>query len=163
MEMIADDLALVSQNQVETVRIFTSQAGGKHVPSALKRAVMPYDERLEGVANHGGTRSDFPQRALKHFVAHLHAQELSMADATSQVYAAMSASFKPIIPTRTKTPDEQIAELIRTNWSRYQGSASKILRFLRDDANVACEQSRFSGIWRGIKEEQSSKQGEMHA
>jgi thymidylate synthase len=124
---------------------------------------MPYDERLEGIANHGGTRSDFPQRALKHFVAHLHAQELSVADATSQVCAAMSASFKPIIPKRMKTPDEQIAELIRTNWSHCEGSASKLLRFLRDDANVACEQSRFSGIWREIKEERSSTKGEMHA
>jgi len=163
MEMIAADLALVSRNQVETVRIFTSHAGGKHVPSTLKSAVMPYDERLEGVANHGGTRADFPQRALKHFIVHLHAQELPLEDAKSQVCAAMSASFKPIIPTRMKTQDEQIAKLIRTNWIRCEGSASKLLRFLRDDANVACEQSRFSGIWRGVKEEHSSKQGEMHA
>jgi hypothetical protein len=163
IEMIATDLALVSQNRVDTVRIFTSNAGVKHVPSTLKRSVMPYDERLEGVANHGGTRSDFPQRALKHFVASLHAQELSLEDAQAKVHAAMTRSFKRIIPTRVKTQDEQIAKLIRTHWNRYEGSASKLLRFLRDDANVACEQSRFSGIWRKIKADHSSIKGEIRA
>lgn len=163
MEMIATDLALVSRNRVETVRIFTSNAGLGHVPTRLKTSVMPYDERLEGVANHGGTRSDFPQRALKHFVAHLHAQELSLENARKQVHTAMTTSFKRTIPTRMKAQDEQIAELIRTHWSSYEGSASKLLRFLRDEAHVACEQSRFSGIWRKIKNDHSSRRGEMHA
>ena len=163
MEMISADLALVHQNRLEIVRIFTSNAGIKHVPSRLLETVMPYDERLEGVANHDGTRSDFPQRALKHFIAHLHAQELSMEDARKQVLAAMTKSVKRTIPTRVKAPDERIAELIRTHWNSYDGSASKLLRFLRDDANVACEQSRFSGIWRKIKDDQSSIKGTLHA
>jgi hypothetical protein len=124
---------------------------------------MPYDERLEGVTNYGGTRSDFSQRALKHFVAHLHAQDLSVEDARTKVCLAMSASFKRTVPTRQKVADEQIEQLIRTHWDNYQGNASKLLRFLRDEANVACEQSRFSEIWRGVKGERVSNKGIVHA
>ena len=163
MGMIANDVALVTQSRIDSVRIFTSYAGLKHVPYSLKGSVMPYDERLEGVANYGGTRSDFSHRALKHFVAHLQAQDLSVEDARTKVCLAMSASFKRIVPTRQKTADEQIEQLIRTHWNNYQGNASKLLRFLRDDANVACEQSRFSEIWRGVKGERASNKGIVHA
>jgi hypothetical protein len=151
MEMVATDLALVQDSRLQNLRIFTSDAGTKTLPIKLKSVVMPYDDRLEGIANHNGTRSDFPQRALKHFVAHLQGHELSLDAAKEMVEAAMATTLKPRIPLREKAPDERIAELIRTHWHRHEGSASKLLRFLRDDAKVACEQSRFSGIWRKVK------------
>jgi len=153
--MVATDLALVQDSRLQTLRIFTSDAGTKTLPIKLKSVVMPYDERLEGIPNHNGTRSDFPQRALKHFVAHLQGHELPLDAAKDIVKAAMATTVKPKIPLREKAPDERIAELIRTNWHRHEGSASKLLRFLRDDAKVACEQSRFSGIWRKVKADRS--------
>jgi hypothetical protein len=119
---------------------------------------MPYDERLEGVVNHKGTRSDFPQRALRHFVTHLKGHELSMNKAKEGVEASMAASVRPTIPLREKVPNERILELIRTHWDRHEGSASKLLRFLRDEAHIACEQSRFSGIWRKVKADQSTNE-----
>jgi hypothetical protein len=161
LEMVAPDLAQVQDDRLQTLRIFTSVAGTKTLPSKLQSAVMPYDERLEGVVNHNGTRSDFPQRALKHFVTHLKGHEHSLNKAKEGVEASMAASVKPTIPLREKVPNERIVELIQTHWDRHEGSASKLLRFLRDDAQIACEQSRFSGIWRKVKEDQSAK-GSFH-
>lgn len=157
LEMVAHDLEGVHDSRLQTLRIFTSEAGFKSLPKKLQSLVMPYDERLEGVDNHKGTRSDFPQRALKHFVAHLKGHELSLDSAKETVGAAMASAVKPTIPLREKAPDERIVELLRTHWHQHEGSASKLLRFLRDDAKVACEQSRFSGIWRKVKEDQHAQ------
>jgi len=161
LEMVAPDLTQVQDDRLETLRIFTSFAGSKTLPRNLQSAVMPYDERLEGVTNHKGTRSDFPQRALRHFVTHLKGHELSMNKAKEGVEASMASSVRPTIPLREKVPNERILELIRTHWDRHEGSASKLLRFLRDEAHIACEQSRFSGIWRKVKEDHSAK-GSFH-
>jgi hypothetical protein len=150
LQMIASDLELIDPNQRANLRFFTSNAGSKFLPNALKSLVMPYDERLEGIPQHSGTRSDFPQRALKHFVAHLQAQDHSLEEAKHLVTSAMQSSQLRASPVRTKASDAQIAELILRNWKVYGGSATKLLRFLRDDAKVACEQSRFSGIWRKV-------------
>jgi hypothetical protein len=150
LQMIASDLALIDPNQHANLRFFTSIAGAKFLPSALKSFVMPYDERLEGIPQHNGTRSDFPQRALKHFVTNLQAQDHPLGEAKYRVASAMESSQLRANPVRTKASDAQIAELILGNWKVYGGSATKLLRFLRDDAKVACEQSRFSGIWRKV-------------
>jgi hypothetical protein len=155
LQMIASDLELIDPNQRSNLRFFTSNAGSKFVPKALKSLVMPYDERLEGIPQHSGTRSDFPQRALKHFVTHLQAQDQSLEEAKHLVTSAMESSQLRANPVRTKASDAQIAELILRNWKAYGGSATKLLRFLRDDAKVACEQSRFSGIWRKVLAEKT--------
>lgn len=161
LAMVAPDLALVQDNRLHTLRIFTSVAGTKTLPTKLQSSVMPYDERLEGIASHNGTRSDFPQRALKHFVTHLKAHEQTLDAAKEGVKASMAAAVKPTIPLRKKVSNERIVELIRTHWHSHEGNALKLLRFLRDDAKIACEQSRFSGIWRKVKEDQSA-QGSLH-
>ena len=155
IEMIACDLALIKEDRHENVRIFTSIAGAKEVPDQHRSVVMPYDERLEGIVKHNGTRSDFPQRALKHFVAHLKAEKLSLKEATAQVTYAMEQSHKRSHPSRVRASDGEIENLIVANWNLHGGSAAKLLRFLRDDAKVSCEQSRFSGIWRRILDRQS--------
>ena len=158
LKMVATDLSLVQDNRLQTLRIFTSVLGIKTLPTKLQSAVMPYDERLEGVANHNGTRSDFPHRALKHFVTHLKGHELSLETAKEAVISSMATSVKPTIPLREKVPDETIVQLIRANWHNHEGSGSKLLRFLRDEAKVACEQSRFSGIWHKVKKDQTAQE-----
>jgi hypothetical protein len=156
MEMIASDLEKIGSNHHQNLRIFTSIAGYKVVPNSLKSLVMPYDERLEGIAQHNGTRSDFPQRALKHFVTHLHAQDLPLEEAKCLVRSSMESSHLRLTPTRLKVTDARIAELISENWQNHDGNGTKLLRFLRDDANVACEQSRFRGIWRKVMAHQTA-------
>ena len=148
--MIASDLLLIEEDRHENVRVFTSLAGAKEVPAKHRHIVMPYDERLEGIKKHNGTRSDFPQRALKHFVSELNAQSHSLKQAKLLVKEAMEKSQLRSNPPRVRASDEQIANLIIKNWKNHDGSSSKLLRFLRDEAKVSCEQSRFSGIWREI-------------
>jgi len=154
MQMISSDLGSIADRHQRKLRIFTSGAGFKFVPDALKSFVMPYDERLEGIPQHDGTRSDFPQRALKHFVTHLEAQDHPLEQAKRFVMRAMESSEVRSNPARVKVSDARIAELILEHWDDYGGSATKLLRFLRDDAKVSCEQSRFSGIWRTVRAHQ---------
>jgi hypothetical protein len=151
LEMVAVDLALVRAEVVKNIRIFTSNAGTKILPPILHSAVMPYDDRLEGIANHDGTRTDFPHRALKHFVTQLQGHKLQATLAKASVKRAMDNSSERIVPKREKATDKQIVDLIRANWNDYDGSATKLLRYLRDEALVACEQSRFSALWRMTK------------
>lgn len=153
--MVVDDMATVREDRLHCIRIFTSGAGARLLPPNLRSSVMPYDDRLEGIATHNGTRTDFPHRALKHFVALLKGHRLSMDAAQEAVQLAMNNSTKRLIPKRQKATDEQIIEIVRENWFDCGGSVSKLLRFLRDEANVACEQSRFSNLWHKIKQNDS--------
>lgn len=156
--MVVDDLATVREDRLQCIRIFTSGAGARLLPSNLRSLVMPYDDRLEGIATHNGTRTDFPHRALKHFVALLNGHRLPTVAAQEAVQLAMNSSTKRLVPKRQKATDEQIVQIVRENWLDCGGSVSKLLRFLRDEANVACEQSRFSNLWHEIKQN-DSRQG----
>lgn len=146
LPLLAHDLANLSNDDVRRLRILTSSHGASKLPTRLQAAVMPYDERLEGLAGHAGTRSDFPQRALRHFVAVLGGQALPLEFARQQVREAMDALRKPTLPERLRKTDEEIIALLQQNWDRFNGSATALLRYLRDDALVACEQSRFRSL-----------------
>jgi len=112
---------------------------------------MPYDERLELVDGYAGTRSDFAQRAMRHFVESLAGQQLQRDDAKSLVESALGHRSAKSRIARTKATDDEIAALLRLHWHKQRGSSSRLLRYLRDDAQVACEQKRFQTIWRGLK------------
>lgn len=150
LRMIQSELAALSHAQQQRLRIFSSPAGLVDLPDCLQSQAMPYDERLEGTAL-PGTRSDFPQRALRHFVEVLGAVNLETEDARIAVIDAMSRSKRPEIPVRDRRTDQQIIESLHANWHVYNGESSKLLRYLRDDALVACEQSRFKDLWHQVK------------
>lgn len=144
--LLAGELAQLSDAAVARLRILTSAHGASHLPARLQAVALPYDERLEGLPAYAGTRSDFPQRALRHFVAVLNGHELPLAQARERVSAAMNALQKPSLPVRQRKTDAEIIALLRQNWERLNGSATALLRYLRDDALVACEQSRYSAL-----------------
>jgi hypothetical protein len=151
LAMVAQDLAGLPRRYVDRLRVFTSPAGADAVPEHLRDAVLPYDERLERIAAYSGTRADFPQRAMRHFVEVLGAHRMPLADAVSAVKGALVGKQRPKLPSRAKAADAEIAALLRARWAEHGGSSSRLLRYLRDEALVACEQSRFSGIWRSVK------------
>jgi hypothetical protein len=152
LELIAQDLDELTTAQVAQIRIITSKLGEDALPARLRRLVLPYDERLEG-STYAGTRTDFPQRALRHFVTELGGHNLDPATADDKVWNTMEALKKPVLPMRVKKSNDEISALLRANWDQYGGSSSRLLRFLRDDALVACEQSRFRGLWLQMQEE----------
>jgi hypothetical protein len=51
---------------------------------------------------------------------------------------------------RQKKTDEEIIVILQTEWNRFDGRSTRLLRFLRDEIMVACEQSRFRDLWRKI-------------
>lgn len=156
LELVAADLSLLPPESIERLRIFTSVAGRTLVPPQLRASVMPYDDRLEALPGHRGTRSDFPQRALRHFVEVLQGHQLPLSHAARAISNCMAKLTKPVVPTRAKFSDTHIAGLLKDNWSQHQGSSTRLLRYLRDEALVACEQSRFRSIWLALKADLSS-------
>lgn len=159
LEMVSSDLGQCATIFAKKLRIFTSGKGREAVPDHLRGCVMPYDERLEATP-FAGTRADFPQRALRHFIQELKGHRLALASGRAAVEDALSDREVPILPSRTKLPDSEILGLLRKNWSDYGGSSTRLLRFLRDDALVACEQGRFRQLWQQLRAEAASLRGE---
>ena len=153
IEMLGRDLAKIQDSAIERLYIFTSNSGTKHVPERLLRCVLTYDERLEGLPDYAGTRSDFPQRAMRHFVEQLHGHRLTRKCALDAVQESLRMLKKPSVPQRVRKADSQILELIRAQWHNHAGSSSRLHRYLRDTALVACEQARFRSLWRQVKAE----------
>lgn len=146
LTLLSHELANLSDAAVARLRILTSSHGASTLPARLQSSVMPYDERLEGMAAYSGTRSDFPQRALRHFVTVLAGHALPLEAARQKVLEAMFSLRKPVLPERQRKTDDEIILLLRQNWERLNGSATALLRYLRDDALVSCEQSRFRSL-----------------
>lgn len=154
LEMVAGDLAQLPPSLRTATRVFTSPAGQAALSPEWLEQVMPYDERLDGEGSpRPGTRTDFAQRAMRHFVEDLKAAELPLAPARQSVLDAMSSLGRRTLPQRRRADDEEILRLLRTHWDAYKGQSSQLLRFLRDDALVSCEQSRFRALWHQLRAE----------
>lgn len=151
--MLEHDLEGLDASALDRICIFTSRSGAGMLASRLQRCVMRYDERLEGHKRYAGTRSDFPQRAMRHFFEELDGHLLGVESANTAVERAMAQLKQPVVPQRVRKTDEEIIELIRSEWEARKGSSTRLHRYLRDTALVACEQSRFRGLWRQVKAE----------
>lgn len=151
LSMLHEDLASLNNDQIARLRIITSEYGASKLPEKLREMVLPYDERLEGSAPYAGTRNDFAQRALRHFVEELRGHELPFGIARERVDFAMEALTKRNPPVRERKSDEAIEELLLQNWNHCRGSQSGLLRWLRDDQLVSCEQGRFRVLWQRVK------------
>jgi len=160
LSLVSDDLAEIDDEARLRLRIFTSTAGLRTIPKKLANCVLPYDDRLESLPGFDGTRADFPQRALRHFVLELRAHPLSLTDAKSAVHQALGGLQPRTVPVRAKRTDDQIIDLIRSHWTAYSGNSARLLRVLRDREFVACEQSRFRELWRLVKKEQRTARTE---
>lgn len=150
VQLIANDLGGISNAQVSKIRIFTSRPGIEMLPKNLKGSAMPYDERLE-TSTLPGTRSDFPQRALRHFFEVLGLSNAPTETAREIVCAAMSRLSVAARPSRRRASDSEITNMLKCAWIHHEGSSTRLLRYLRDDALVSCEQSRFRRLWLDIK------------
>lgn len=153
LRLILSDLSTLSSKQAARTRIITSRLGWSVVPDRLQGCVMPYDERLEGDPTYAGTRAEFPQRALSHFVNKLEGHLVDPEKGRALVLRSMARLTKPSLPSRTRGTDNEIRALLRQNWDKYGGRSGRLLRYLRDDALIACEQARFGAIWRELKNE----------
>jgi hypothetical protein len=149
--MLRDDFARLNCHQASQLRIITSEFGASKLPDQIRKMALPYDERLDGCQTYAGTRTDFAQRALRHFVVELRGHELPLNVAREKVISAMQALAKPHPPQRERKSDDAIEDLIFQNWNHHRGSQSALLRWLRDQQLVSCEQGRFRVLWQRVK------------
>ena len=160
LAMIDVELEKLPSKLLTKIYILTSAAGRKSISSKLKERALPYDERLDGSKSYQGTRNDFAQRALKHFVAETDFINQDINSIKNQINKYLKKYKKPEIPERIKLADDAILLLIEKNWNAYGGTRGKLHRYLRDTALVACEQNRFGALWnqvRSTKEQGISK------
>ena len=153
-EMVGQSLCALQPRSLSRLRIFGS-ALGSALPPALLPAIAPYDSRLDAVVP--GTRADFSQRALFHFmqtVGTKHGPQDREADYAA-VESALDGVDAPDRPNRPRRTDDEILKMIRTRL-RSQSGIARILRALRDEDGVACEQARFSRLYRAAVEKASA-------
>jgi hypothetical protein len=152
LEMIAVELEMLETNLArQKLRIFTSIRGRQCLPANVRDCALPYDLRLEST-EFSGTVNDFPQRCLRHFATELNCHTSNLAEATACVSESLKRFSQPIKPTRKKLSDNEIVGIINAAWTTHEGSSVRLLRHLRDDAMVSCEQGRFRRLWLKVKE-----------
>ena len=157
IEMIADDLCALPVTVLVRLRLFT-RAPLERVAPPLRPFVMPYDDRLDGPDSPvRGTRSDFAGRALHHFAEYV-ASEIDgrSADEHRAAVAAAICGWRMAGRfDRQRLDDAAVLDLIRDNWDAEHGSSTRLLRCLRDDLGVACEQGRFADLARRVRGEKA--------
>lgn len=152
-EMVGDDLDSLSDHDLERVRIF-GLSRPNYLNARLKKICMPYDERFDGPDNTGiGTRSDFPQRTTCHFLKHIYRgnEKGNSLEHAKQVSEFLEGKRYPCKVERISQTDDQIRGIIQERWEQTKGASSKMLRVLRDDLLVSCEQKRFAQLFKEVK------------
>jgi hypothetical protein len=153
--LVQQDILSLSDHDLHRVRLI-GLALHPVVDSRLQKVVMPYDERLDGPGGtNSGTRSDFAQRAMRHFVTEVLTPS-NFNDLQLQIqFVSKTLSCRNYrqVPKRKRVSDQAIMDLILKNWHSFSPcSSSRMLRMIRDDEKIACEQSRFKELYRLAKE-----------
>lgn len=143
--MVAHELAELPPKSLRTVRIIGPRRG-EEIDERLRSNWLPYDARLDSPkTGMNGTASDFPHRALRHFVLDVLPRNKNgssevHADAVEKALSKFEAYVRPRGQTAS---DQQVLSEITRLWKKHGGRRSNILRELRSELNIACEQSRF--------------------
>jgi hypothetical protein len=154
VELIREELLQVTPEQSARLRFFGKNLE-QFLPASLARSWMPYDDRLDDAGKgYSGTQTDLAQRALRHFVREVLLNGDNSACSTthrSLVLASLANLRVRETPKRMRLDDEGVGTAIRDNWVRGKGQSSELLRILRRDLGIACEQSRFQLIYHTVK------------
>jgi hypothetical protein len=156
LHLVRGDLETLADDALTRIRIFTSAVGRAELTPRLNDCALPYDDRLESLPGFDGTRSEFPQRALRHFVMALRGHALDLDTARKQVAASLAGLGARVVPARQRLTDKQISQMLMRKWNTYNGSSTRLLRYLRDEALVACEQGRFRQLWQQVRAERGA-------
>lgn len=143
-EMVADSLSALAPEALSRLRIFGAGLSDA-LPGCLRPFLLPYDDRLDTLFP--GTRSDFAQRAMLHFVQHIADRPGDYAIDATAVTAMLSRVESPARLVRVTRTDDEILTLIADRLGPAT-SASRLLRTLRDSDGIACEQNRFAKLFR---------------
>lgn len=155
IQLVSEDLSQLNAEELSRVRLMGPLSLDKE-HKWLSTVLMPYRHNLDGPDSPlPGTKADFSQRALRHFVSFIlpNAPDGSLMAHKEAVASAMKAMVPPPDFTgRRRLTDDEVCELVIENWKDCQGKSASALRLLRD-RGFACEQSRFSRLFKIAKQE----------
>jgi len=153
-QMLAPSLEDLTDTAIRRVRIAGIDLA-RLLPKRVANQVLPYDGRLEAILP--GTKADFPQRALFHFVKNGLAACPSgnATDHCRWVESALADQPAPERPVRPRLSDDEIVQLIERHLPEACGIGG-LLRVLRDREGVACEQARFSRLYRAAVDQRAA-------
>jgi hypothetical protein len=144
--MLADEMAELPASMRQRLRVFTASPECD-LPSVYSGLVMPYDERLDGPDGIcPGTMSDFAQRALRDFVTFI----LPRCSQSVAVQTRLAGWRRPERRRGAFRTDPEIRMVIGQNWQVVGGRSSAMLRLLRSDLGIACEQGRFRRLFNAV-------------
>lgn len=163
-ELIRDELEALPDRHLCRLRLFGLRL--RSVLSArLHACVMPYERRLDGPDSPiPGTLSDFAQRALRHFAEFVEGGEVGQAglsDDAARVAQILGSWRLPHATRRMQKSDQAIYDLIETLWDQLAGRSGRMLRHLRDELNIACEQGRFRRLFHEVGKSRKATGGKL--
>jgi hypothetical protein len=143
--LIAQQLSQLAA--VLRVRLRLFGAVDSKYPSDLRPQLMPYDARLDSLVR--GSKVDFAQRAAEHFVAGCLTNSFptDLEQQRNWVQTEMArVATRASAPKRRALNDAEIRAIAADLAARGIGQ-SKALSILRQERQVACEQSRFRRLF----------------
>jgi hypothetical protein len=145
--LIENDLANLSKSELKNVRITGIPASC--LPGPMKANVLPYDQRFDGPDSPiPGTKSDYAQRTCVHYLKFV-LPNTSLANDRENVRRLMEKLKPRIIIRRQRRSDEQIiTHLTKRMKCELSITSAQMLRYLRDDIEISCEQRRFSRLYK---------------
>lgn len=154
-ELVAKDLTDLSSDELSRVRI-VGLVSNAELPEKIRSCWIPYDYRFDGAESPiPGTRADYPQRVSRHFIEFIqrNGELASLEDHRRGVLDILKHMPFPEQKQRRRGDDQDVREVILKRWHQAEGSSARMLRILRDDELMSCEQGRFAKIFRSIKKE----------
>ena len=152
LDLMKHELEEISTENSHRVRIFTSPDNLNVLPESIRNSYIPYDERFDGLGSPiPGTRSDYPQRILRHFAESIIKKERPDIKSEKELVLRTLSGMKFRLKVdRAQVSDDQIRNIIRHHLDKSKISGAKMLRVLRDDLLISCEQKRFANIFREL-------------
>jgi hypothetical protein len=155
LDMIKHTLEGWVSGGFEGLRIFSKPTV---LPDELTHFALPYDDRLNDPKGPiPGTEGDFAQRALSHFSKLAVRDRLtSIEEDFVTVQSNLFGLTAPQKPNRQPKTDPEIRSIIRTEAQVIGWSSSRMLRHLRDELDIACEQRRFQKLFKAEMSEETA-------
>ncbi|WP_132590052.1 hypothetical protein [Rhizobium sp. BK068] len=155
LRMLSKFLKTLSAFADGRIRIFTGSEQ-LEIDAELKPCLMPYDHRFNG-GPAPGTLGDFAQRTLRHFVTEVLPTSPSgdTSDHAARVLSALNQWDRPVAKAGVRLNDDDLLKTIREEWDSVQGRSTRLLRKLRDDLGIACEQGRFARLAATVRAERA--------
>ena len=142
--MVRRDLETLESQWLENLRITGLKA---QFDTPLAPCILPYDGRLNGPDSPiPGTLSDFPQRCAVHYTEHCISGFGLKADRAA-VFEVIKDMAWPLHSSGKKLSDDEIINLLRTEFEKTGFMKTRMLRHFRGTLRVACEQKRFSYLY----------------